>query len=173
MKTAMKRFAFVIISASLPSCGDVVNEAEQKSDSAAVSEALEAAGEVNTHEIDSLCYLLAGGTTKQDTKSLKLVMQGDEVTGVLMYLPHQKDARFGRIRGSRDGDIMFGTWYYEQEGMKDSVGVSFKRDGSDILQQPSSFNEKTGKEYLNTSAPYSIRYSRTDCSNLPQYNIDF
>lgn len=169
----LKYLVFTIVSLSLFSCSDVVNEAEQTADSAAVSEALQAAGEISTRDIDSTCYLLVEGSTKQDSKILKLITDGDDVAGVLLYLPHQKDARFGNIRGSRDGDIIFGTWYYEQEGMKDSVEFSFRKDGNDVLQQASSFNEKTGREYLNTSSPYNIRYSPTDCSNLPHYKIDY
>src|ERR1044071_1377826 len=122
MKTnLMKYLLYMILPLLLLSCNDTDTAEEQKDDSATVSEILEEAGEMSTKDIDSICYLLVEGTTKQDTKSLRLVVNGDDVTGQLMYLPHQKDGRFGRIIGSRDGDIIYGTWYYEQEGIRDSV----------------------------------------------------
>ncbi len=168
----LKYFSAILIAGMLASCNNNRTDEETR-EVDTLLETDESAADLTTKDIDSMCYLLVEGATIQDTKVLKLVIDGDDVTGALMYLPHEKDARFGNIRGSRDGDIIFGTWFYDQEGEKDSIDISFKKDGNDMLQQVPSFNEKTGREYLNTSSPYSIRYSPTDCRNLPQHKIDY
>jgi hypothetical protein len=175
MKTTLRTCCLLpLVVLLLASCNNETETTTTSTDTTSTTEeALGTAGEISTKSIDSLCYLMVSGATMQDTKSLKIIVKGNDVTGVLMYLPHQKDARFGRIAGTKKGDIIDAQWHYEQEGMKDKVAVSFKLNEKGILQKSSSFNMKNGREYLDDSASYDLQYEPTDCSNLPQYNIDF
>jgi hypothetical protein len=89
-----------------------------------------------------------------------------------MNLPHQKDARVGRISGSKERDIINCKWVYMQEGMIDSVLVSYKLEGNKLLQKAPSFDPKMGREVLPDSATYRILFNSTDCHSVPMVDYD-
>jgi hypothetical protein len=169
----MKKILVFLLTVSQFSCGTREETTTTDNDSSTINiePALEVATEVSTQAIDSFCYLQVTGITKQDTKALKLVIKNNDVTGELLYLPHEKDGRFGLLSGRKNGDTIKAMWQYMQEGMEDTVSVSFALTENGALQQRSSFNTRTGHEYLPATGPYDITYTRTDCGILPQYNI--
>jgi hypothetical protein len=171
----MRRIFVLLLVISQFACGSreetTTETTDTDSSSLNIEPALEVATEVSTQAIDSFCHLQVGGITKQDTKALKLVIKNNDVTGELLYLPHEKDGRFGLLSGKKQGDTINAIWRYMQEGMEDTVSVSFVLTENGVMQQRSSFNTRTGREYLPAKGPYDITYTRTDCSILPQYNI--
>jgi hypothetical protein len=106
----------------------------------------------------ALCFLLTEGQTGQDTTSIELVIEGDSVTGVMNWMPYEKDARKGKLKGIKSGDEIKATWSFMQEGMTDTIGLHFKLAGDKLTQKPLKFNEKSGRQQTDASAGYRLTY---------------
>jgi hypothetical protein len=132
----------------------------------------EIAGEVSTNVADTLCFIKTTGTANQDTALIRLVINNDKVTGKMMNLPHETDSRIGRLSGKMEGDIVKCKWIYMQEGMIDSVLVSYKLEGNKLMQKASWFDPRTGRETLPDSATYRIIFDEADCSSVPMLEYD-
>lgn len=129
-------------------------------------DALKAAGQLSTVETDSMCYLLTEGLKKQDTTIVQLAITGHTVTGNMVYKPYEKDRRAGHLSGTKKGRNIRAQWIYMQEGLVDSIAVTFRLKGDIIEQQQSTFDKNTGKEYFPNSAEYNRYYNRIDCSTV-------
>lgn len=111
-----------------------------------------------TATISSLCFLRTEGKTNQDTTSIELVVKGNKVTGVMNWLPYQKDSRKGTLDGTFKGDTINAVWTFMQEGMKDTLNLKFKLDNDQLAQKPLKLNAKTGREQTDLSAGYTLEY---------------
>ena len=85
--------------------------------------------------ISSLCFLHTEGTRNQDSTTIELVIKGDTVTGEMNWLPGLKDGRRGLLSGKKTGDKINAMWTYKQEGITDSMAVSFKLTGNQLAQK--------------------------------------
>jgi uncharacterized membrane protein len=132
-----------------------------------------AASPLESGTLDSACFIRTEGIGNVDTMALKLFTEGGEAWGKLMYLYHEKDWRMGRFHGSRNGDVVRARWVFLQEGMQDSVDLSFKLQGNSAFQQNAQVDRKTGKETLSDTAAYSRAYQQIDCDKFPKYDFDF
>jgi hypothetical protein len=132
----------------------------------------EIAGEVSTNVADTLCFIKTAGTTNQDTALIRLVIINDKVSGKMMNLPHETDSRIGRLSGKKEGDIVNCKWIYMQEGMIDSVLVSYKIEGDKLMQKASWIDPKTGRETLPDSSTYRILFDKADCPSVPMLEYD-
>ena len=115
---------------------------------------------------DTLCFQRYSGLTNQDTASVKLIIDGNNVTGQYTNLPHEKDGRFGSITGIKTGDLIKGMWRYQQEGMDDSIGFEFKLQDDKLLQKNTSFDMNTGREFLSDTASFSLKYVKIACETV-------
>ena len=113
--------------------------------------------------IDTLCFVRLDGLQNQDTTSLRLVINGENVTGQFASFPDQKDARIGTINGTKTGNLIKGMWRYQQEGIVDSIGFEFKLQGDKLLQKQSNFDTNTGRESLSDTSAFSIEFLKQDC----------
>lgn len=108
--------------------------------------------------ISSMCFLRTEGTKHQDSTTINLVVKGEQVTGEMMWLPHEKDARKGLVAGTLSGDSIKVVWTFQQEGMTDTMGLQFKLAGDKLWQRPLKLNTKTGRQQTDASATYSVEY---------------
>ena len=69
-------------------------------------------------------------TKNQDTASILLIINGDQVNGSYFNYSFKKDARGGMIKGSKAGNDITETWYYTQEGIADLVPFHFRLEGN-------------------------------------------
>ncbi|RYD57453.1 MAG: hypothetical protein EOP56_09100 [Sphingobacteriales bacterium] len=128
---------------------------------------------MTSNALDSNCYILTEGKGNVDTMAMKLFTEGNEAWGKLMYLYHEKDWRMGRFHGTRSGDVVNAKWVYLQEGMQDSVDISFKLQSNSAFQKNLHYDKATGKDVLIDSAAYGREFKRIDCSQFPKYDFDF
>lgn len=112
---------------------------------------------------DTLCFVRLSGLQSQDTTSLKLIIDGEKVGGQFASFPYQKDSRIGLISGIKTGEVIRATWYYQQEGMDDSLTVEFMLKDNKLLQKQSSFNQATGREYLSDTASFNLDFLKQEC----------
>ncbi|HXI00616.1 MAG TPA: hypothetical protein VNI52_10120 [Sphingobacteriaceae bacterium] len=110
-----------------------------------------------------LCFQRLDGTANQDTTTLRLVMEGNKVSGDFNHIPSEKDSRKGSISGVRNGDIIKAVWNFMQEGITDTLSVEFKLEGNRLLQKNYSINTQTGRPYLSDASRFNMEFSKIDC----------
>lgn len=142
----------------LQSCG---NEVDPRT---TTDEVLGAAGKVTGATADTACYILAEGLTHKDTTIITLITSGSNVSGHMTYSPYEKDSRTGKIEGLKTGNHIRGKWVYMQEGLTDSMTVTFRLRNDILTQQQSVFDSETGKEYFPNTGEYDRYYKRIDCN---------
>ena len=116
----------------------------------------------NTATVTSLCFLHTDGTKKQDSTSVELVIKGSEVTGLMNWLPSQKDSRKGKLNGSIKGDTIQAKWTFMQEGMEDTIGVNFRLIDDQLAQKPLKLNVKTGRQQTDEAEGYTVLFNSSD-----------
>jgi hypothetical protein len=90
------------------------------------------------------------------------VIHGIKATGQMNWLPYQKDSRKGTLDGIIKNDTLHATWSFMQEGMKDTLKLSFLFKNNQLAQKPLKLNVKTGRDQTDESASYSISYEAND-----------
>jgi hypothetical protein len=103
----------------------------------------------------SLCFLKTEG---KDTTSIELVTKDTKVTGIMNWLPYQKDSRKGTLDGTVNGDTINAVWSFMQEGMKDTLNLKFVLKNGELMQKPLKLNTKTGRGQTDETAGYTTVY---------------
>lgn len=155
----MKKYLLAAATLLAVSCGSSHNPAASQD---------EAENESNTQEVH--CYLRTEGTHHEDTAAIMLTINDSIVTGSMKYLPHEKDARIGPIKGNKAGNILTLNHMCSQEGLDFTVPVVLKMEQNKVLQKSTTFNED-GEEIIAENAPYDAEYISVDCSTFPQRNF--
>lgn len=153
----MKSFLIIImVSAIFASCtGNQIARVETSETSADLE-----------NKLTNYCFQRVEGTTKQDTSTIQLLINGEEVTGNFNHIPFEKDSRKGTIKGIKDGDTIKALWSFMQEGMNDTLSVEFKLSDDLLLQKTFGIDQTTGRQILTDTSTFSIRYSKIDCEML-------
>ncbi|WP_423148161.1 hypothetical protein [Rubrolithibacter danxiaensis] len=113
------------------------------------------------------CFLRTEGTAGQDTSAIRLIVEGNKVTGSYFVLPYEKDSRTGTLAGTIQGDSIKAIWTFMQEGIQDTLGVAFKLSGNALHQKPFSVNHETGRQFTSETSQYLIQFNKTNCDKLP------
>ena len=130
-------------------------------------------GEVTTAVLpDTMCFILTEGLKNQDTQAVKLIFSKNQVSGKMVYMPAEKDWRFGNLNGVKESNVLKLTWVYVQEGMKDSVRTVFKLEDDGLLQKPFNYDVVTGKEFVADTSQFTRKYQKVDCSSFPKQDFD-
>lgn len=109
------------------------------------------------------CFQHIEGNKNQDTSTIQLIVNGNEVTGNFNHIPYEKDSRKGPIKGIKDGDIIKAVWSFMQEGMNDTLSVEFQISDEQLLQKTFGIDETSGRQVLKDTSTFSIRYSKIEC----------
>lgn len=97
------------------------------------------------------CYVY---TRNKDTASLKLSIQGEELTGQLNYNLFEKDSNTGKIAGELKGDTLIAEYTFDSEGLRSVREVIFvKKEDGNLYEGTGEVMEKGGKTvFKNRSA---------------------
>ncbi len=138
------------------------NQTEESSDSLT-----ENSGNAGSTEpsMQTLCFQKLGGKSNQDTTSLSLIINGEEVSGDFAHYPYQKDRRVGTISATKKNDLIKGVWIYMQEGMNDTLAVEFKLNGDKLVQKNYTVDPKTGREVFSDGSVFNMEFSKVNCPN--------
>jgi hypothetical protein len=112
----------------------------------------------NTPTTTAMCFERTEGKNNVDSTYVQLVVKGNTVTGEMNWLPFQKDARKGLLTGTQKGDTIDAVWTFKQEGTTDTMRVAFKLDGKNLAQKPLKADAKTGRQFTDQSAGYTVKY---------------
>ena len=154
----MKRYLFILTTLFFAACNGAEEHSATTDNMAPVPEAATLP--------DTFCYLRTEGTELQDSFVVKLVVDGHNVSGEMKYLPWQKDASIGTLKGTKTNNILKLTWTYWQEGMETMEKVAFKLEDDKAHQQLPAYNDR-GEMYLPENAEYRDVYTLVDCSIFP------
>lgn len=113
----------------------------------------------------TVCFQKLDGTANQDTASIKLVIEGNNVTGDYGNYPKEKDRRVGKITATKDGDLIKGIWVYMQEGMNDTLQVEFKLSGDKLMQKNYTVDQQTGREVISDASEFNMEFNKIECKN--------
>ena len=90
----MKYIILVFAAAlGLSSCSSNSDKANDSLDTLAVSQP-------KTPLAHALCFLRTDGANKRDSTSIELVIKNDKVSGLMNWLPYEKDSRKGKLAGT-------------------------------------------------------------------------
>lgn len=113
----------------------------------------------------SNCYVY---TKNRDTASLRLNIDGEELTGELNYKLFEKDNNKGKITGELKGDTIIAEYIFDSEGMRSVREVVFvqKEDGK-IYEGTGDVIEKNGKMVFKDRSALkfgeAIVFTKADC----------
>lgn len=115
-----------------------------------------------TPNVHALCFLRTDGNNKQDTTSIELVIKDNKITGLMNWLPYQKDSRKGKLQGIIKNDTIDVVWSFMQEGMTDTINLKFTVKNNQLMQKPLKLNTTTGREQTDNAADYTLAYNTSD-----------
>lgn len=125
----MKKYAIIPILA-FAACtggGDQKNATSSPDTTTSVKEVAPASGEY--------CYLHTEGAGNVDTTTVHLIIDGNKVTGDMNWIPKEKDRRKGTLAGTITHDEISAVWSFMQEGVKDSLQLSFQLSPGQLTQK--------------------------------------
>ena len=111
------------------------------------------------------CYVYI---KNRDTASLKLNIEGEELTGELDYKLFEKDSNKGKIAGEMKGDTIIAEYTFDSEGMRSVREVVFvKKDDGNIYEGTGEVMEKGGKMVFKDRAALKFSpamvFTKTNC----------
>nr|WP_121269250.1 hypothetical protein [Pedobacter schmidteae] len=111
----------------------------------------------NPKKSSSDCYVYI---KNRDTASLKIKMEGEELTGELNYKLFEKDGNTGKIAGEMRGDTIIAEYTFDSEGLRSVREVVFvkKADGN-IYEGSGEMMDKGGKMVFKN--PSTLKFGPT------------
>lgn len=109
------------------------------------------------------CYI---HTTKNDTVSLKVIRDGETVTGTLIYNFWERDKNTGTIKGKMKDNVLIADYTFMSEGMESVRQVAFKLEGKNFTEGYGDILLNDSVNFQNVNAldfPGTIKLTETDC----------
>lgn len=156
----MKYAAFIFMTAlGVIGCSSPIKQQSAVTDSAVnTSSTIHTTTALPLHATTAICFERAEGKNNTDSTYVQLIIKGNTVTGEMNWLPFEKDARKGLLTGTKKSNIIQANWTFKQEGATDTMKVSFKLEGNTLAQKPFKTDPKTGRQYTDESADYTVKY---------------
>ena len=95
------------------------------------------------------CYAY---TVNRDTVFIQIQLDGNNVTGDLLYNLQEKDKNKGKLTGLMKGDTLFAEYTFLSEGIESVREVAFIKNGNDYKEGYGDMEEKNGKMVFKNSA---------------------
>ncbi len=134
-----------------------------KTPEVAVKDGTEVASETPSSQSAPMCFLLV--ENKVDSTKVSLKTAGNEVMGEMAWLPHEKDAAIGKLKGSRVGDTLKLTYDYVIEGSAQQEQKWFLLKDGALSMGEGELVDKNGKiEYKDTKKiKFGAPFTKVEC----------
>lgn len=110
---------------------------------------------------DTVCFRQVVGS---DTTTLRLVINGSEVTGELAVLPYEKDRARGPIRGILADNQIRADWQRAGEGVTQSYEMLFTLTGDAVTWKEGERTERQGRWVLaEPEKGYEYKLLKSEC----------
>ena len=155
----MKNISLILaIAFIMASCSNT----EDKSEAASIDTLADSSTPKRTPNAHALCFLRTEGNNNQDTTSIELVIKDNKVTGLMNWMPFEKDSRKGKLNGTIKNDTIDAVWSFMQEGMTDTLNLKFTIINNQLMQKPLRLNTTTGRQQTDDTAGYTLAYRTSD-----------
>ncbi len=104
------------------------------------------------------CYEYRVG---QDLTTVQLVINGDNITGEMHWIPFEKDGAHGTLAGTRDGAEIKAVYSYMIEGSSQTEEVMFKIEGDQLLRKVGELEDPNFDGNLKLKDPENTSYGET------------
>lgn len=115
----------------------------------------------------TFCYVISDGENNQNINAVKLVIDGDNVTGELKYITAGEPPAAGKLNGTIKDGIITADWTFIKQTNYYKVPVAFKMTKDAVFQKPSAVNAD-GQAYIPEGGEYSYEFPLVDCAYYPQ-----
>lgn len=116
------------------------------------------------NEASAHCYQKVTG---RDTFELQLIVNENDVKGVLAYNFYEKDKNTGTVGGTLEDNIFRGTYHFNSEGVTSDRPVVFKMMGDQLYEAMADSADANGVPvFAKDDAQLRFDpspYSKTDC----------
>ncbi|RAJ95658.1 hypothetical protein LX87_03406 [Larkinella arboricola] len=110
---------------------------------------------------DTVCYQQVTG---RDTTTLRLVVNGSDVTGELAVLPYEKDRARGPISGTLADNQIRANWQRTGEGVTQPYEITFTLAGDAVTWREGERVEQQGRWILkDPSGGFEYKVLKTEC----------
>ncbi|MCB0696347.1 MAG: hypothetical protein KDC07_03215, partial [Chitinophagaceae bacterium] len=116
---------------------------------------------------DTLCYVLTEGDENRNINAVRIIQQGDKVTGILKYLTFGEPPAQGDLNGTIKDGIITADWTFIKDKQFYKIPVSFKMTKNALLQKPTAVS-KDGQPYIPEDGEYSYKFNRVSCEYFPE-----
>lgn len=85
---------------------------------------------------EKLCFLTTSGASEiqgkivQDSLVLNLGIEGNKVSGIFNWIPAEKDARRGKLLGTKKGNLISGKYSFVQEGKEQTQPIQIQLEAT-------------------------------------------
>lgn len=124
----------------------------------ATTNATESVSAASDIENGKYCYEYRLG---QDVTTVDLVINGNNITGEMNWLPFEKDGGRGTLQGTRNGKEISAVWTYIIEGSNQTEEVLFKMEGDQLLRKIGELVDPNYDGNLKLKDPATATYSDT------------
>lgn len=97
----------------------------------------------------------------QDVTAVNLIVNGNDITGTMNWIPYEKDSGRGTLKGTRNGDEIIATWSYVIEGSNQTEEVRFKIEGEQLLRKTGELVDEKNDGNLKLKDPATAEYKET------------
>lgn len=104
------------------------------------------------------CYEYRVG---QDLTTVQLVINGNNITGEMHWIPFEKDGAHGTLSGTRDGAEIKAVYSYIIEGSSQTEEVMFKIEGDQLLRKVGELEDPNFDGNLKLKDPENTSYGET------------
>ena len=95
--------------------------------------------------IDTICYLKTEGP---DSTKVQLILNGDKVTGIMHWMPAEKDGAYGTLAGKRVNDSIFVDYNFVIEGDNEIESKIFILKPDRLIELSGELEQKNGKSVM-------------------------
>jgi hypothetical protein len=114
-------------------------------------------------ESKEFCFRKISGIQNRDTLEMSFRITGKSIQGELRQAIFEKDQRIGPISGEWNGRLFRVAWFYQQEGIRDTLPVQFLITPAGVLMAPLGEGEKTGGQAANIDTGNWITIQQVSC----------
>lgn len=152
---------------AMAACQTPAPDNNQQTPSAQVTENTSPTPPPATPTADTLCFETKSG---KDVFSLRLIINGNKVSGNLNYKFYERDGAYGTLSGTMQNNLIEADYNYTIEGSEQIEVVAFKLENGKISRKRGELTEKDGKLVLKDpdKAQYSEIFTQINCTAFEQ-----
>lgn len=100
-----------------------------------------------------------------DTSIIVLNIDRDNVTGEIIYSTKDTSGSLGKMKGTKEQNVITADWFMQQGDKYYKIPVAFKLEDSILWQKPTSVDD-SGNAYVPDYGQFNTRFDEVSCLNV-------